>query len=325
MKESKDIFYGKIILFGEYAIIFDSMALTIPFTHFHGELSFDNTFNRYKYTDYDFAERSNSNLEIYSGHLNKLIGEGKLEVDFDFKKLNDDLHKGLYFESTIPQGYGLGSSGALVAAIYKGYAKNRIEGGRTVSKTDTLILKQLFSIMESYFHGRSSGIDPLNAYIQYPLLIKSKTEIETVEIPRRKFNGNAAIFLINTGKPSKTEPLVNLFLDKCSNQNFFKTITDKYIPLNNGCIQDLVNGNMDSFFAGLNKLSQFQYRHFREMIPGSYLPAWKEGIETDTFNLKLCGSGGGGYLLGFTKNLTDAQEWFQKQDMEMVTVYKTGH
>jgi mevalonate kinase len=324
MKENNKVFYGKIILFGEYAIIFDSMALTIPFSHFHGELSYDNTYNRYKYTDYDFAKSSNAHLESYSIHLKKLIEEGKLQADFDFNKLIRDLDNGLYFESTIPQGFGLGSSGALVAALYNRYAKNKIEGGRTVSKQDTLRLKQIFSTMESYFHGKSSGIDPLNSYIQYPLLIKSKTDIETVEIPRRKFDKQSAIFLVNTGKPSKTEPLVNLFLEKCNDPNFFHIISNQYIPLNNSCIQDLVSGNMDSFFTGLTALSQLQYHYFREMIPAPFLPAWKEGLDSGMFNMKLCGSGGGGYLLGFTQNLPVTQAWFQEQEMEMVTVYKSG-
>jgi len=324
MKESNKIFYGKIILFGEYAIIFDSMALTIPFSHFHGELSYDNTYNRYKYTDYDFAKNSNAQLESYSIHLKKLIEEGRLIADFDFNKLIRDLDNGLYFESTIPQGFGLGSSGALVAALYSRYAKNKIEGGRSVSKTDTLLLKQIFSTMESYFHGKSSGIDPLNSYIQYPLLIRSKTDIETVEIPRRKFDNQSAIFLINTGKPSKTEPLVNLFLEKCNDPNFFHVISNEYIPLNNACIQDLVSGHMDSFFSGLVKLSHLQYRHFREMIPEPFLPVWKEGLDSGRFNMKLCGSGGGGYLLGFTQNLPETQAWFQNEGMEMITVYKSG-
>jgi len=33
--------------------------------------------------------------------------------------------KVLLFDSNIPQGYGLGSSGALVAAIYHQYRKNK--------------------------------------------------------------------------------------------------------------------------------------------------------------------------------------------------------
>jgi mevalonate kinase len=324
MKEKNKIFYGKIILFGEYAIIFDSMALTIPFSHFHGELSFDNTYNHYKYTDFDFAKSSNAQLESYAIHLKKLVEESKVQVDIDFNKLIRDLDNGLYFESTIPQGFGLGSSGALVAALYSQYARNKIEGGRSVSKQDTLQLKQIFSTMESYFHGKSSGIDPLNSYIQYPLLIRSKTEIETVEIPRKKFDNQSAIFLINTGKPSKTEPLVKLFLEKCNDPNFFHIISNQYIPFTNSCIRDLVSGHMDSFFTGLTALSQLQYDYFKEMIPSPFFPAWKEGLDSGMFNLKLCGSGGGGYLLGFTQNLPLAQAWFQEQEMEMVTVYKSG-
>ncbi len=323
-KNSNDIFYGKIILFGEYGIIFDSMALTIPFTHFHGELSFDNTYNRYKYTDYDFARNSNAQLESFSVYLKKLMDDGKLDVGFDFNKFIRDLDNGLYFESSIPQGFGLGSSGALVAALYNQYAAKKIQGGRSVTREETLELKQIFSTMESFFHGKSSGIDPLNSYIQFPLLIKSKTNIETVGIPRNKINGDSAIFLINSGKPSKTEPLVNLFLEKCNDPAYSKVITDEFIPLNNHCIQNLIDGDMEPFFNNLSSLSALQHEYFQPMIPASFLPIWKEGLDTGTFNLKLCGSGGGGYLLGFTKNLTQTQEYFHAKDMEVVTVYKSA-
>jgi mevalonate kinase len=33
-------------------------------------------------------------------------------------ELKNDVETGMYFDSSIPQGYGVGSSGALVAAIY---------------------------------------------------------------------------------------------------------------------------------------------------------------------------------------------------------------
>ena len=109
MENGHNTFYGKIILFGEYGIIFDSMALTIPFTHFHGELSFNNKFNKFKYTDYDFANTSNAHLEAYSSYLKKLIDSEKLDVNFNFNAFIKDLDNGLYFESSIPQGFGLGS------------------------------------------------------------------------------------------------------------------------------------------------------------------------------------------------------------------------
>ena len=82
---------------------------------------------------------------------------------------------------------------------------------RHINSKQILKLRQLFSQMESFFHGVSSGIDPLNCYLKYPVLIKSKDELSMVGIPRNKHNKEGAIFLINTGKPGKTEPLVNLF------------------------------------------------------------------------------------------------------------------
>jgi mevalonate kinase len=185
-KKKSEIFYGKVILFGEYGIIYDSMALTIPFTHYHGELSFSNKNDRYKYTDYDFAINSNSQLRSFAEELNGLKRRDKLKVNLDVDALLKDIEKGLFFESTIPQGFGLGSSGALVASIYSRYAKDKIESSRSISKEDFLKLKESLSLLENYFHGTSSGIDPLNSYIKFPLLINSKNDIQTVAIPRSK-------------------------------------------------------------------------------------------------------------------------------------------
>jgi len=59
------------------------------------------------------------------------------------------------------------------------------------------------------------------------------------------------------------------------------------------------------------------------MIPGDFLGVWEQGLERDDFRLKLCGSGGGGYLLGFTEDLPKTQAFFAEQNMELVTVYKS--
>ena len=44
---------------------------------------------------------------------------------FAFERLDADLEKGMYFDSSIPMGYGVGSSGAIVAAIYDRYADHK--------------------------------------------------------------------------------------------------------------------------------------------------------------------------------------------------------
>ncbi len=315
-----NIYYAKIILFGEYGVIFDSMALTIPFVHFHGELSFS---NGHGYTDLDFAQNSNQQLKGYANNLKELREKGKLDIGFDLDTLEKDIEKGLYFESSIPQSYGLGSSGALVAAMYCKYGNDPIKSSRNVSPENMLKLKNDLSQLESYFHGKSSGIDPLNAYIKFPLLIKSKTEIETVTIPRRKDKGNGAIFLVNTGGPGKTEPLVHLFIDKCKIEKYNKMIMGEFIPMNNKCITSLLTGRLEQFFNHLEAFSDLQLRYMNPMIPYHFQEHWKHGLETKDFSLKLCGSGGGGYLLGFTKDFDKARAYFKNKGIQLISVYRS--
>ena len=85
----------------------------------------------------------------------------------------------MYFDSSIPQGYGVGSSGALVASIYDQYAADKITVLENLTRDKLLKLKQIFALMESFFHGKSSGLDPLNSYLSLPILINSKTPYRT--------------------------------------------------------------------------------------------------------------------------------------------------
>jgi mevalonate kinase len=44
--------------------------------------------------------------------------------------------------------------------------------------------------------------------------------------------------------------------------------------------------------------------NFKPMIPEQFHAIWQKGIDTNDYYLKLCGSGGGGYILGFTRHGT---------------------
>ena len=145
-------------------------------------------------------------------------------VEFDFIKLDTDLKNGMFFDSTIPQGYGVGSSGALVAALYDRYALNKITVLENLTKPKILILKNIFSKMESFFHGKSSGLDPLNSYLSLPILIHSKNEIETTGIPSQSSNGKGAVFLLDSGMSSETAPMVDLFFKSMKNKINSKNI-----------------------------------------------------------------------------------------------------
>ncbi len=319
--EKGEVFYGKILLFGEYGVIFDSMALTIPYTHFKGELSFISPF---KYTDFERAKESNKTLKLYATHLAKLRETNGINCSLDIDQLHRDLEKGLYFESTIPQGYGIGSSGALVAAIYSRYAEEKIKSDRRLSSKSVFRLKDIFSRMEAYFHGKSSGLDPLNCYIQYPLYIQNSSEIKTVAIPRNKFDKNGAVFLINSGAPGKTAPLVNHFLESYKDASFKNMFDKEFIPTNNQCIKSLLDGQGHEFFNSLEQLSHLQLTHFQRMIPDAIQDIWEAGLKTGDYSMKLCGSGGGGFMLGFTHDYDKARESLASSRLEMVPVYRNS-
>ncbi|MCD6660336.1 MAG: hypothetical protein LT105_09255 [Lentimicrobium sp.] len=319
MKNKSGIFYAKILLFGEYSILCDSMGLTIPYTHFRGELSF---IKEDKYTDYDFAVSSNRLLKEYAIYIRGLKDSGELLCNFDIDAFERDIHQSLYFESTIPQGYGVGSSGALVAALYERYVPNHKSGDRKMSKEEVTKLKEVFSQLESYFHGTSSGMDPLNCYIKHPLLIHNKKDVCMVGIPRNKHDKKGAIFLINTGSPGKTGPLVNIFLDKCKIDDFMTRVREEMIPLNDACIKSLIKGETKRFFETLKDLSKFLYDHLDPMIPETFKKIWRYGLESQSYYLKLCGSGGGGFLLGFTEDFEKAKDELKKLDVDIIPVYK---
>ncbi|MEN8120020.1 MAG: mevalonate kinase, partial [Bacteroidota bacterium] len=297
MKRKSDIFYAKILLFGEYSVIYNSMGLIIPYSHFRGELAF---LNRDRYTDFEFAKQSNKQLKDYGAELQELKKSAKLQVNINIEAFVNDINKGLYFESTIPQGFGLGSSAALVASVYSKYAKEKIKSRRHISSKEILKLKNDFAELEAFFHGTSSGVDPLNSYIKYPVLIKGKNQFETVGIPRNENGQDNAIFLLNTGKSRKTGLLVKLFLEKSKDEKYDKAIRQKLIPINNQCIESLIKGDLNEFRVFLKKLSEFQLEYFQEMIPESCKNSWETGLNDDSYYLKLCGAGGGGFVLGFT-------------------------
>jgi mevalonate kinase len=302
------LFYSKILLFGEYGIIEDSKGLSIPFNFFKGGLRIGNMSKL-------IEKESNLNLKKFRDYLLKIEIS---TVEFDFEKLNLDLDKGMFFDSSIPQGYGVGSSGALVAAFYDRYAINKITVLENLTKSKILVLKNIFSTMESFFHGKSSGLDPLNSYLSLPILIHSKNEVETTGIPSQESKGKGAVFLLDSGKSSDTAPMVDLFFKSMKNKNYNKMIQEEFIKTTDNCVDDFLNGNFNSLFKNIKVLSKVVLKNFKPMIPENFHNIWAKGIESDEYFLKLCGSGGGGYILGFAKDFKKAQKSLNDFDLEVV-------
>ena len=300
------LFYSKILLFGEYGIIEDSKGLSIPFNFYKGALKIPNKIN----------SMSKASNEILRGFL-KYLKSSKIKLDLE--KFSFDIDKGLYFNSSIPEGYGIGSSGALVAAVYDKYAFEKITVLENLTREKLINLKNIFSIMESYFHGKSSGLDPLNSYLSIPILINSKKDIKVTGIPSQKSTGNGAVFLMDSGKIGSTAPMVNIFMEKMKKDGFRKIMSEKFIRYTNLCVDNFLNGDLSDLFNNTKKLSRIVLKNFKPMIPKEFHGVWKKGIDNDSYFLKLCGSGGGGYILGFTENFEEARK--QLKDHKLKVVY----
>ncbi|MBT8324280.1 MAG: mevalonate kinase [Bacteroidia bacterium] len=302
------LFYSKILLFGEYGIIKDSKGLSIPYNFYNGALKVDDNQS-------EIAKKSNASLKSFVQYLKTL---DKNIVDFDFNALSEDIEKGMYFDSSIPQGYGVGSSGALVAAIYDKYANNKITVLENLTRDKLLKLKSIFSAMESFFHGKSSGLDPLNSYLSLPILIKSKDNIEATGIPSQKTEGKGAVFLLDSGIIGETAPMVSIFMENMKQEGFRSMLKDQFIKHTDACVDDFLKGDIKSLFKNTKQLSKVVLNHFKPMIPKQFHELWKKGIETNEYYLKLCGSGGGGYILGFTEDIEKARKTLKEHKLEVV-------
>ena len=305
------LFYSKILLFGEYGIIKDSKGLSIPYNFYNGALKADGNAS-------DDAIKSNKNLGRFVSYLEKLQYDQPELVTFDLAALQKDVASGMYFDSSIPQGYGVGSSGALVAAIYDKYAQNKITVLENLTREKLLQLKTIFGQMESFFHGKSSGLDPLNSYLSIPILINSQDNIEATGIPTQSLTGKGAVFLLDSGIVGETAPMVNIFMENLKDQGFRTMLKTQFIKHTDACVENFLGGDMKSLFENTKKLSKVVLSNFKPMIPEQFHGIWQKGIDTNDYYLKLCGSGGGGYILGFTEDLEKAKISLKDYKLEVV-------
>lgn len=302
MLKKESAFNSKILLFGEYSLMKGSMALSIPYKNFSGQLKFD---------EESEGGKSKHKSVIYLGEYLDFLKKNNFGELIDLHSFKSDLEHGLYFDCNIPISYGLGSSGAIVAAIYNAYSHLR-------DNTNLAELKTIFSRMESYYHGKSSGLDPLVSYLNKAILITDNDKLKTIELSRERNQNALDIFLIDTKSSGETQPLVNLFLKEYESEDYRKKIQKQLIPINNNCIVSYLAGKDDELIKNLQMLSEFTFENLNPMIPKSIKKIWKEGLESGKYYLKLCGSGGGGMMLGFSNNLDNARHEFQDYEIHSI-------
>ncbi|MBW7840088.1 MAG: mevalonate kinase [Chitinophagaceae bacterium] len=307
---------SKVLLFGEYAVLNNGMALVIPLEKYHGQFEF------YKSSDKNaVALQSNEYLRKFCAFVSSHMDE---DFVLQVKLFEQELEQGLFFRSNIPQGYGLGSSGALVAAIVLRYlvkAKNLKDEVKLITYYKLKELKRILGNLESYFHGVSSGLDPLSIILNEPILYKNAQDIETVKIPNASKDKKNIIFLLDTEHTRTTSKMMSQFKELQGIPHFRESF-DKYVSEgNNQAIRSFLDNDNETLYKSLYNISAFQLEHMKEFFPAHLQKEVAGGLDNGDYFLKLCGAGGGGFMLGFTQNWETTQEKLKDYKLEEVFSY----
>ncbi|MCY4162336.1 MAG: mevalonate kinase [Flavobacteriaceae bacterium] len=277
------IFPAKILLFGEYTIFKGGKALSIPYHKYSGHLEIPSIFTKK-------TKQSNALLKEFVKVLKSK------NVDLNFKVVDHDIQSGMAFHSNIPVKYGLGSSGALVAAFYSKYFDTPINRLSNDSKIEIKKIQSQLAVLESCFHGYSSGLDPLVSLIAKPIIYQDQ-QIEILsEIQLTKEN----FFLLDSSLHSHTQPWVTKMMKRFKNSSFETQFKKQYLVASDLCIDSFLRRDSGELVKHIKTLSQTTLDLLDFLIPQSIVAFWHQGIQKDHYYLKLCGSGGGGFILGYT-------------------------
>lgn len=271
-------FHGKVILFGEHTIIENGQALVWPLKSISGRLLIDDKVDT----------SSNNHLLKFFNYLSSVqLPEG---VKLDLDQFKNEIDDGLRLASNAPQGYGAGSSGILTSALFSKYYK----GQQRLSMPQ---LKKVLAEMEGYFHGQSSGIDPLISFFNQPLLFNENT-ISLIDAEPEKLLSR--FYLIDTNKSRSSGPQVKWVRERLRDPGFKKAFTQMchaVLPL----METFLADDATTFERKLKQLSQLQWQWLKPLIPEPLIEMWQYGLVTDQYYMKLCGAGGGGYMLIYKK------------------------
>jgi mevalonate kinase len=260
------IFSSKILLFGEYLVLQGGHSLSFPFKSFTLKRSLD-YFPKNKYFFQKIVEYIAQNERL----------RNRITPAFE-----EQVNKGLHFESNIPVGYGLGSSGALVAAIYEDFFIDK--------SIDIAELKTDLAELESFFHTKSSGIDPLTSYLDKGIL-SSQDKIEVLnDLELGKFT------LYDSGKKRSAKDAIHHF-NELKQDNHFNIDLARLTEISNKMISKYLLS--EDIQSEMFDYSQQQFITFKDFIPENVAQEWQKGLNTGEFYMKLCGAGMGGMYLKF--------------------------
>lgn len=276
---------AKVILFGEYSLLLGSQVLGLPLHARNGY----------------WTDTKEPNSIFKKGFLHYLATE--CSDVLAPAKVNEIKRGELFYGSTIKRGYGTGSSGALSAAIFDFCKRAEISDQGALQKT--------LAKIESFFHGTSSGFDPLLSYLDQPILKDKAGQYRIPEWPT-DYDELDRFSLMDSGTKRMVKGLVTRFVEWTEER---PDVYQELARINDRLIDAFLAG--ESLMDHMRELSTFQWEHMRPMILESVQEVWANGLASGDYCLKLCGTGGGGYYMIYGDVPSDVSERFDVERLEI--------
>lgn len=264
---------AKLLLFGEHTVLHGGEALALPLPRFaarwsRGIAGPDSPFPAWA----AFAKTQDA-----------------IPASLDVERFAAEA-PGLCVDSDIPRDYGLGSSGALTALVYRRYR-------RDTSDASLPELRRRLGLLEGFFHGRSSGLDPLVCYLGQAVHVRpSGIDVRPtppLSSPRGRW------FLLDSHRPKAGQRAIAGFGESCTREGFRQNFLAPALALTRRLIAG-VDAPDDAWRDALRELSARQLEHLGWLVPAHVAGQWRAWLDADAAYLKLCGAGGGGFFLGYT-------------------------
>lgn len=259
---------SKLLLFGEYTVLHGTQALAVPFHAWSG-----------RWVMMPHSSPDNPGFISYARWLHR---EGFMTEDH-LDRMLEEHRQGWRYDANIPVGYGLGSSGAYVAAIFSRYLD-----------TGTVTPRVTMARMEAYFHGSSSGMDPLVAWFGKAVYKDEQGEFRLIEDPG--WPAGTYVYLLDSQISRSTEPLVKAYNEKRKDQEFVRSVELDLSPMVEFAIHAYLAKATAPLLEAVARISLFQRRHFIPLIPPEIRRRWDTLATDPGVYVKLCGAGGGGFF-----------------------------
>ncbi len=278
---------AKLLMLGEHTVLHGSSAFAVPLRQFSARLSTS--------PQPPSALPAGLDMQAWSAFAKtQALLRHHLHLDQWEQEANV-----LQVVSNIPSGYGLGSSGALTALVFERFRKTDLAAP---------LLRQVLATLENFFHGTSSGLDPLVSY--HDAAIKIDCSGAVTLLPKNTevfphFTSQDGWFLLDSQLPRLGEAAITRFGESCKDSSWRKqalhpmqTLVNELVPV----FAQQVNMSGNEVQNKLHQLSSLQLQYLNFLIPPAVAKTWQTLLNQNLATMKLCGAGGGGYFLGYTPN-----------------------